>query len=64
MSVESLDTLRQQGFPLSSTEFGLSANLGGEAHGRRDECYDRCVQGGFQTSAERFSSDDAVDVLD
>eukprot|EP00971_Amphidinium_carterae_P051476 1013913-Amphidinium_carterae.1 len=47
MSIESLDTLGQQGFPLSSTEFGLLANLGVEAHGRNDEGYDRCVHGGI-----------------
>eukprot|EP00971_Amphidinium_carterae_P116148 2301138-Amphidinium_carterae.1 len=53
MSLESLDILQQQGFPLSSTEFGLLANNGVEAHGRENgvlmESHDRCVQGGFQT---------------
>eukprot|EP00971_Amphidinium_carterae_P321848 6397782-Amphidinium_carterae.1 len=48
MSLESLDILRQQGFPLSSTEFGLLANVGVEAHGRgNEESDDRCVQGGI-----------------
>eukprot|EP00971_Amphidinium_carterae_P089192 1765163-Amphidinium_carterae.1 len=48
MSLESLDILRQQGFPLSSTEFGLHANIGVEAHGcGNEEGYDRCVQGGI-----------------
>eukprot|EP00971_Amphidinium_carterae_P322840 6416716-Amphidinium_carterae.1 len=37
MSLESLDTLRQQGFPLNSTEFGLLANMDIEAHGRGKE---------------------------
>eukprot|EP00971_Amphidinium_carterae_P287490 5706594-Amphidinium_carterae.1 len=33
MSSESMDVLRQQGFPLNSTEFGLLANCV-ETHGR------------------------------
>eukprot|EP00971_Amphidinium_carterae_P087450 1730299-Amphidinium_carterae.1 len=33
MSPESLDVLRQQGFPLNSQEFGLLANLDAEFHG-------------------------------
>eukprot|EP00971_Amphidinium_carterae_P343754 6483701-Amphidinium_carterae.1 len=41
MSLESLDRLRQQGFPFSSTEIGLLANIGVLTM----EGHDRCVQG-------------------
>eukprot|EP00971_Amphidinium_carterae_P044575 876609-Amphidinium_carterae.1 len=54
MSVESLDTLRQQGFPLSPTEFGLIANLGVEAHERKHSSYDRCFQGVISNLSRTF----------
>eukprot|EP00971_Amphidinium_carterae_P169144 3350921-Amphidinium_carterae.1 len=54
MSLESLDTLRQQGFPLNSTEFGLLANMGDEAHGRGEKVL--MMEGQVVTDGDRSDS--------